>query len=467
MSYFHSATSAITQNVIAPSGWATTANIGAGSSWVSPVSDTLGVNAIQVLWLQDRNCTVYVDQSNTGTGNWVETPTGGFEAFANIGDGRTVQAVGSHARIRVKNTSATATTLVDTAGVLCPVADPMPIALSAEGNMRVGVYEIEGAMGTRVMVTPIQSLRVAESVRLAGSALFGPTGGASDALDTSFWVVSTGGSGSAVSTAGHAVLSTGATSASSVLVQSVRAARYVGTNSNYFRAVVQCPAAIGANVRRWGAGDALNGFFFEYDTSVPGLSVVCRKNGVDTKVTSGNYVNGTLGATYDPGTTSHVYEIHYTNSRLWFMVDGEMLHAYNDGTAPMSETLHLRVLIQNVNGANTNNNLLYARTASIARLGMLHTQNTFRNLTATGTYVLKSGPGSLARVVYNQTSNSASTVALYDNTTASGTLIATLSAQQQVNQSLPNLIEYDLPFSNGLTAVVSGWASPNITIVYE
>lgn len=82
----------------------------------------------------------------------------------------------------------------------------------------------------------------------------------------------------------------------------------------------------------------------------------------------------------------------------------------------------------------------------------------YDNITAATTTTVKSGQGVLKRIVINETA--AGTIAIYDNTAGSGTLIGTLKASI-AEQSL----EYDAHFTTGLTIVTA--AASDITVMYE
>lgn len=77
-------------------------------------------------------------------------------------------------------------------------------------------------------------------------------------------------------------------------------------------------------------------------------------------------------------------------------------------------------------------------------------QYNFKNINASGTTVVQKSPGVLHSVVINTTA--ATGIALYDGTTAGGTLIATVGSSITAGQCLV----YDVRFSTGLTAIVGG-----------
>ena len=453
MSYF----SQLTQNVTIPPELQSAANINAGITYTTSGISTLTVNGIQVNLIADQNCVVYVDQSPDNT-NWDITDD--FNYVATLGGNSwTVQATASYVRIRVKNTSISATTFLRLQTALCPIVQPLPRATSAEGNLKTGIYEIEGDIGTRVFVSPMNALKTVQATRLVGTSLFGGV------LDTNFWTLTSNGSATGSITNGQLILSTGTTTASSSSLFTNQIARYVGSASNTFRGVVRAPVATGVCTRRWGAFDASDGFFFEHNSST-GFSVNARKSGVDTPVTSSAF-NGTLGTTYVVDTNSHTYEIHWTNSSVWFFIDGEFLHKISAATAPAVNTLHLKAGVTIANGANVNNNTLEVRTATIARLGELSTQSAFSNISTLGTFTLKYGPGNLHKIVVNNSPTSAGTVTVYDNTVGSGTKIATITLVRQAPLNQAYTIDFnDLPFSNGLTLVTATQAG-DITVIYE
>lgn len=91
--------------------------------------------------------------------------------------------------------------------------------------------------------------------------------------------------------------------------------------------------------------------------------------------------------------------------------------------------------------------------------------SSFLNLTAAGTSnAIKSGAGTLKRIVIGSQATVAGSLVLYDALTATGTIITTLNTLV----SLPGSIEVNAAFSTGLTAVMStSGTSANVTLVYE
>jgi hypothetical protein len=85
----------------------------------------------------------------------------------------------------------------------------------------------------------------------------------------------------------------------------------------------------------------------------------------------------------------------------------------------------------------------------------------YANLNANGTTTLKSGKGFLSKVTINTKGASANTLTLYDNTTGSGTKIAT------IDTTAGGTLPYDIEFSTGLTAVLATGTAADVTISFK
>jgi hypothetical protein len=459
MSFF----SQLSQNVTESPGNSSVANLNAGATFTGTKQSTLGVAGIQINLKTDQNCTIYVDQSMDDVPNWDITDA--FNYYASKGGtGFTVQATGKNVRVRVTNLNATtATTYFRLALVLCPIVESLPRALSAEGNLKVGVYEIEGDFDTRVEVTPMNALKVAQDTRLVGSAF-------SAGFDTNFWMLTTA-TGTSTATVAARVLTlatnpTGVGSGNSVIVNSVRTARYSGGQPNYYRGVVRCPAVTGANTRRWGAFNANDGYFFEHDGTT--MKVNTRKATVDGSAVASGSFNGTLGSTYTLDANVNTFEIHWTNRSAWFFINGVLLHKLSATTATLTATNHLQIGMECTNGANTNNNTLEIWTSTILREGpLLNLPQSYR-IAANATATLKAGPGNLHRVIVGTLNTTAGTLTLYDNTAGTGTVISVVSTQKVTQGNLvPISLDFGgMPFNTGLTIVHAGGAA-DYTVIYE
>jgi len=316
--------------------------------------------------------------------------------------------------------------------------------------------------GFDVENTPMGEQRVVTPYRLAGGNFEGTT------IDPRFWVATIANSATAAQANSQIVLGSGTNSAGSVQLHSFRRARYVSGAGMRYRAVVTLDAAIANNTRRWGVANGAtmptitDGAYFRLSGTT--FSVVTFKGSSATPVDSGSF-NGALGASYDPGTTRHTYEIYWTNSRVYFVVDGEILHTVDAMAATWAVSMSHHVYASNINSGNTTNVNITIRVSSIARLGNAQTEPTsvFQSGTTAG-LILKYGAGNLHGMVISAITQN-SVITLYDNTAASGTVIwasGTMGAQTQ-----PFGLEFhNIPFQNGLFLVISG-ANSNVLVAYE
>lgn len=87
----------------------------------------------------------------------------------------------------------------------------------------------------------------------------------------------------------------------------------------------------------------------------------------------------------------------------------------------------------------------------------------YSNITTATTTVVKSGSGTLRRIMVSKAVPNG-VITVYDNTSATGTKIATSTMPATVFQD-HYLLEYDVAFSVGLTVVTSG--TPDITVVWN
>ena len=124
----------------------------------------------------------------------------------------------------------------------------------------------------------------------------------------------------------------------------------------------------------------------------------------------------------------------------------------------------LRVLGNNPSSINEVNGIalsLGANTAANALPVVLAT-NSYSHISTVATTVVKSGVGNLHAVIINQKGTVASTITMYDNTAASGTVIGILDS---LNFEGTNT--YDVAFTTGLTIVTTGTVAPDITVSYR
>lgn len=86
------------------------------------------------------------------------------------------------------------------------------------------------------------------------------------------------------------------------------------------------------------------------------------------------------------------------------------------------------------------------------------------NIAAAGTTTLKTGSGVLHGIVVN-TPIASATITIYDNTTATGTKIGTVTLPGTLLAQGPGGAIYDAAFTKGLTVVTTG--TVDITVLYQ
>lgn len=341
-------------------------------------------------------------------------------------------------------------------------------------NNTAGDVKIKGGFGRKGDVSPMGGVRVGESVRLVGSGFIGST------VDTNFWAVQTPvGTGTATQAYGAMTIATGTTANSSQIVYSVRTARYVAANPNFYRANIRIPTITTGSVShkttiRFGAFDASDGYFFEYNQTnpetTPTLSVVSRKtDGTgtnDSPTNSGNF-NGDV-TSYTVDTKCHTYEIWWTNKNTYFLIDNVLIHTINaaDTSAVATPSLKVGLSIANSGGNNANNTFV-VRSSTINKLGPMLTQPTsyYYASGTTGGTQLKIGPGNIHELVILSVAQNGAVITLADSTSAATPIIIATGALTAKTDP----IAVDLkgaPFYAGLRLVVAT-QSASCMVVYE
>ncbi len=444
----------VIQDAVVDTNDSSTANLNAGATFTGTGTSTLGVNSIQVSIKTDQNCTVYVDQSPNAVPNWDVTDS--FSYIASLGGNSwTVQAVQSYVRIRVTNIGTATTTYLRLQTVLCPIVEALPRATTPDGRLKTESH-LTDDYGFDAEFTPMNEIRVTEVYKLAGAPFIGTT------VDSNFWTVTNTNGGTTTQTGGQMTLQTnGADGATAVT--SVRRGRYVAGASLRYRSVIQLDSGLANNTRRWGVADwttlptITDGAYYQLSGTT--FSIVTLKGGTPTVVSSGSF-NGVYGSTYILDTGVHTFEIYWTNSKVYFSLDGSLLHTVSATSAPWTNTPTLYIWMDNINtGGLATNKVLNVRVTSISRLGPLQTAPIYKHLT-TGTTVCKYGAGTLHSIIVNTPANQ--TVTLYDNTAGSGTVMAVITLG---NNTVPIELHYDMDFYTGLTIVLSG--TVDITAIYE
>ena len=102
-----------------------------------------------------------------------------------------------------------------------------------------------------------------------------------------------------------------------------------------------------------------------------------------------------------------------------------------------------------------------ATESTLVALNNKFNTNSFSNINTNTTSTVKSGAGVLKRIVVNKVGALSNTCTIYDNTTATGTIIGTIDPHTHM------VFEYDVVFNTGLTIVTATGTAADLTIVYQ
>lgn len=441
--------SSIIQSILTSTGNSTTNNLASGVTFTGVSEETFGINGIQTYHFADQDCTISVEQSLDNT-NWDISDS--FECLANNACTRTFTSVAPYFRLKITNDGDSTTTVIRAAAGMTPIINPLPRALTDDDRLK-SESTLTGRENTdrHVWVAPNNALRTESDVRLVGTIFDGTN------KDTNFWTEAVTGSGSATQ-AGEIELSTGTTADSTTQYNSVRTARFVAGSALSCNG--QCKfvtAGTTNNVRRVGAYNNTDGFFFQLDGTT--FSVGYRKASSDTLVNSGSF-NGNYGPNYVMDTAYHKLTVEWTTKGVFFYIDNVLLH--KDGQGHRSNFLSLPIRFENNNSGGLDTDIVFdVLGIAIIRQGPLSTNSQYYHISGNAaTHILKYGPGVLHKIIFNNTSGTSITI--YDNTSAAAPVIGVITTTSGAIGEW----SYDLPFSTGLTLVTVG-NSLDATVVYE
>lgn len=310
---------------------------------------------------------------------------------------------------------------------------------------------IEPQTGHEVYVDQFHNMQVTEATRLVGTTFVGTT------KDTNFWAETVLNSASVAQANGLVTLTSGTNTAGSIIYQSTRKARFVPVTVQMFRAVGKMDSGIASNKRIWGMYDGTDGVWFQLDGTTLGIATKAGASAA-VVVTAANFNR----SAFTMDTNFHGYEIRCGYSSYHFYIDGRLVHEISvEGSADLPcNTLTLPVYAQNINAGNTTSKDMSFVLMSIYRLGKLNTAPTYKQISTATTTICKYGAGMLHKIILNNPTNN--TITVYDNTAASGTVIAIINPGASAT---PFSLPYDVGFGTGLTIVTAG--TPNLTVIYE
>ena len=316
--------------------------------------------------------------------------------------------------------------------------------------------------GFDVENTPLNEMRVAQAVKLAGATY------ESSSIDTNFWTATQTGTGAGSSQgSGFLTVQSGTTTTGVASFISTRRAAYNGGSCNRYRAQITLPDTGNANnIRRWGCSDGTtqagtfnNGVFFELNgTTIQGkVRTNATGSAVDTIIAFSGF---TLN------TNMNTYEIYYTNKSVYFSINGNLVGTYSVANNNWSVTKNFYIITESLNLAGTTSYLLQAAVQTIVRLGERSSEPIYKYINAAGTYTLKNAQGKIHSIVINGTGGGNTVVSVVDSPSGGATpVMATLTFP---NGSTPLAIPFNtngLSFYTGLTIIVTG--TGQVTVMYE
>lgn len=307
----------------------------------------------------------------------------------------------------------------------------------------------------------IDEIMTADKNRLCGGVFNSTT------PDTNFYTTVVNANGTATIVNSIINLVTTTDSGSSALVYTNATGRYIGGNMNHLRSVFRVgDTGKTNNTRRIGCtslADLADSLYFQLSGTT--FSIVANTTGLDQiKIDSGSF-NGDA-TTYTVDNNFHTVEILFTNKRIQFYIDKALIHTLTETTTPICGTRHLRPFVQNLNTGVGEVTGLYAQSLTMLTWGNTKTQpkSYFQQGTTAGV-LLKVGIGSIHLINISGVANNA-TITLYDNTSATGTVIYTTGAM--TNQTVPLTVPFNdgVIFTNGLFLTITA-ANCNCQVIYE
>ena len=309
--------------------------------------------------------------------------------------------------------------------------------------------EIIDSQGHRALVGRSWELRTAKIVRLIWSWFVATT------LDTNYWTPTLVNGGTVTLGNTIANISTNTTSWGSATLDTVKPALFNAVTSNRFHGHFLNDFGILGNNREMWVWDTNNGFFFAYKETK--FWIIIRRAGVDRFIPAEKFNKFVIPPIDN---LFHALDIEYSNDDVCFLFDNKLVHQEIISTTSLVGSLQLKIRIKNTNNSGITTNInTQATGVCVYRIGEVESAPLFLNIAAAGTYTLKLNAGILRAIMINSGAGTSATV--YDNTTAAGTTITTLSTTAATSW----LPDWGVYFNVWLTIVTVGVV--NITVIRE
>jgi len=349
-----------------------------------------------------------------------------------------------------------------TAVVIASNQSNVPVTVS--GLSQINLYD--SVTAKQGYIDNFRNLKTSQPKRIFGSN-FGSS------IETTYtYATNLVGSGAVTATNGTGNLTTSTTANSSAQLFTKNKIRHLSGRNNQLRITARfADTGTTNNVREIGLYiDASNQFNFRLSGTT--FSVVMKKAGVETVVTSGSFNgNGSgSGGTYTVDTNMHRFELLYNASRVKFIIDDVAIHTFIATTASLTSSMVGQGYLSNTNsgGSTTNVNMdVIALSAYV--FGDSPNNPLFYNINAVAeTRTLKGGGGTLQSISIGRAGGAGATLTLYDNTAGSGTIIAIFDMTKDAAIGNHVFGVDGMNFYNGLTYVSSGtWTNGSATIMWE
>ena len=263
--------------------------------------------------------------------------------------------------------------------------------------------------------------------------------------------------------------SPGALSVAQLAVNWTTARYYVVPNPPPFMRLVG--TRTGGTLTVYGAhsSEAYSNMSVAVDTELPAAAALADATANPTAPAVGAHVLAWNGTTWDRARFAPPSAATFTAnvgmpmvSTMGYAASNNYTPQYATGALADGNTGYSSMAIGLVGFNGTTFDRIRSRGTGILQV---ETAFSFLNIAAgQATTTVKSGAGTLRAIVFNGPATATSTLVVYDNTAASGTVIARPLATAVVS---PVSVTYDLAFGTGLTLITAVANGADMTVVYR